>query len=270
MPLPPAPIAEDSCLSRFNVWLMWHRVRKEDFVVSAWAGVSTSQMLIFRAFHAFVFSFLLCWSWFYSAHADTWLIYLTHWGQVVVLIYFITATYLTYNHLYNADTNGTANEEYIHKSWGYKFHYAVFETALDLQWVIVLVYWGLLFSGGHASAKDWILELTAHGYNLVAIMIEFSLCRVPFFWRQVVVVVAFGAFYALFNGIYTAAQTYVYSIITWEGAGSWILVLVLLLVVVIVHGCLIGCTKARASYSRTPETVLPYGATTTATTTAAN
>eukprot|EP00825_Cyclidium_porcatum_P004631 TRINITY_DN12194_c0_g1_i1.p1 TRINITY_DN12194_c0_g1~~TRINITY_DN12194_c0_g1_i1.p1 ORF type:complete len:273 (+),score=26.12 TRINITY_DN12194_c0_g1_i1:113-931(+) len=117
-------------------------------------------------------------------------IYLTTWGVAAVSVYFILITAQMIIQYYMKYDN------FIKRFW--KFNHILFEFAISLQLLIILVFWGILYTKYNLDSF-WVnlANVTLHGGFYLAIWIELAFNSIQFLYRHYIIVAIISAIYMI-------------------------------------------------------------------------
>ena len=136
-------------------------------------------------------------------------------------------------------------------SWYHKIQWVLFYFGVHMAVVVSILYWALLYGGGPVDG----VNANTHLVNCIIALVDVFFSGVPVRILHFIYPVLFGAVYAVFTGIYFAADgtnamgdPYIYSVIDYESspgsAAGWVLAVVLV-IIPIIHLLLFGLYSLR-------------------------
>jgi len=151
---------------------------------------------------------------FYQRSIVYWLIYLTHWGLILELLYLGFGVYVTYM------SSGWTEEKKLPKS--VQMMWFLRAIILPGSFMIFMMYWGLVFDG----TLHFVAVLT-HGLNFIVMALDAAVGRMPYLLLHGLYFIGFAAIYLLWSLIDYAASigdgmgnSYIYSSIDWGNASK--------------------------------------------------
>eukprot|EP00164_Ancoracysta_twista_P001122 GFYU01001473.1.p1 GENE.GFYU01001473.1~~GFYU01001473.1.p1 ORF type:complete len:281 (+),score=89.46 GFYU01001473.1:90-932(+) len=135
--------------------------------------------------------------------------YLTYLSALVISVWFLYSGVLTY--LFAKDPEViTSGKGKVAAEWQYRTN----NLALIGPFLIVVVYWGVIYTGGHVTAYN----VHVHGINFVQTLADFFLSRTEFSIGNAWVTYIYGITYLIFTVIFygaggnnTMGKPYVYT-----------------------------------------------------------
>ena len=155
----------------------------------------------------------------------TWLLFATSWNYIIVTLYFVYAFFVSIKG-YLTDEKGKnyRDAESQRSSWdelsvGLKIFWVFYNTAITICTVVVIMYWALLHDYDKKLSVDLdsYLTIDRHGVNLLLLLVDFFLHKIPFRILHFTFPFAVGVLYAIFNVSYWAGtENIIYSKFDWN------------------------------------------------------
>lgn len=151
-----------------------------------------------------------------------WFTQLTHWTLLFELVYLGFAASTTAMAQFGRVPDGTGRSG---TPWFVSVTWALQPAVLVGSFLVFAMYWALLYDGGAVEA----ISVVTHGVNFGVMLVDFAICRQPFYLAHVYMPLAFALLYLLFSAIYYAAggvyhkdltSRYIYSVIDWSDPSS--------------------------------------------------
>jgi hypothetical protein len=123
-----------------------------------------------------------------------WYAYLTHWGQLVTMLYFVLSltTLLLFHVIQEEPLNFIT-----------RFTWGIFTTIVTVESVITLLYWSLEYNGDALMYR----EVMKHGGFLLLLWIDgFAINRIPIRFKQILWPYLFYILYLLWSVIHSVAK----------------------------------------------------------------
>lgn len=173
-------------------------------------------ILILRGFGFLYTLSVLIASWVIYPNAKLeWLAWLTNWGQVATVAYFL---FSFINTLVSPRTEPKLLAECRAVE---RASYLLFETAFSWNILIALMYWFTVFPYQPGVARiELIVKINVHFVNIVFLCIECLCSSIVFVPVHLMVVLGFLYFYAALNACYTSINGELFAILKWQTFGS--------------------------------------------------
>ncbi|XP_031630444.1 protein rolling stone-like [Contarinia nasturtii] len=200
----------------------------DSFVTSQWQSKSRNTFYLiyrwcFAAFVTCVFVISL------YAHVQgtnnfgKFFIYITRWGLMINLIVGIYGALLvTLWHFCDEYRDGIQTKQTIPRK--FQVYWALHTVALELSFVITIVYWSILYD--HDDSID-LPNILAHIMNSVIMFLDFLIIGFPMRLYHVIQLIFFGVCYAIFSYIYyicgghnAKGKPYIYRVLYWKDIGK--------------------------------------------------
>ncbi len=176
--------------------------------------------MLYVAYRWILAIYFSCWiveSW-RVANGPLYFAYLTSWAFLTFNAYLVIATisttvsYLSAHFINPREEREFSREKFgvRHRPsgcfghadnvlcWYQKLHWLSFTIGSETAFVITLLYWVLLYRGGHVSA----ISANTHLTNGLVAIADLWVCGLPVHLLHVVYLMLFGALYVVFTGIY--------------------------------------------------------------------
>lgn len=167
----------------------------------------------------------------YSLYSLSWayFLYLTNWGfSLCFLFFFITAI-----------------EKHIVKnshSFTWKLAHIIFETAITVEFSIMIFYWTALFHLDYDKHKNdsdlffWFFkQFSVHFFSFLLLWIDNICNHIEIFWNHFIFIVIFQSCYLVLNCIYTLNVKNIYPPIKWVDAMSYVFMLIVFVLLIAHH-----------------------------------
>jgi len=273
---------EENCLSKCCGATICHATAKctgknADFLIDvgswkqAFGGASPlcSKCLppmAFLAVRAILFFFWLGVVIWRAAEGSLHIKYLTHWTLMFELFYLFFALLSTFMAVTGfhgiPDGKGKATPWFISVAWASQ------GTALVMSVLVFLLYWILDYSAvcGTPAGCPVIdfANIAVHGLNALVMIIDATICRMPFHLAHIFMPMIYAVAYLTFNVIWqVSGNGYVYLVLDWQGDGSKAasiaggVVVVVVPLFFVICWCLTrargGCSTGRSGIAPVPE-----------------
>ena len=187
-----------------------------------------------------------------------WLIFLTNWGNTVIVIYFSLGILINFQTLKRKSFPDNQNSE-IQLSSMDSTHDVTFReissaTVLPLKFqcfwlfayfaytingLIVILYWVFVHRERFMrTTESQYFVIHSHGVTYLLVLIDFLLSQIPVRVLHLVYVVLFGLLYGLFSFVYTSVTgVSVYPVLNWNTnpGGASLFCLIAASVIIILH-----------------------------------
>ncbi|XP_072941996.1 protein rolling stone-like [Epargyreus clarus] len=193
-----------------------------DFFVSSWQrGESPVPLLVVRLALATLAVGIFVWS-LSSGASPYWLIYLTNWGLLLVVLTTLSSLLVSFIALCNKLPDVGELPWYVSMYWIF------YNIGVPVAVMITALYWILLYDPDPPEGEpqpDFWLDLATHGFNSCIAVAEVLISRTPVRFLHVYQPLGVGLWYAAFSGIYYAAggtdregNPFIYDILDWRQA----------------------------------------------------
>ena len=150
-----------------------------------------------------------------------WLIYLTHQGLLIELVYLGAAAGTTAASFYYSDVDGTPTAPRP-MPWYCKAAWILQGVALPGSFLIFVLYWALVFDGSLHPISPF-----THGVNFAIMAVDQSLSNQPMYLLHTVFFMIYATCYVLWTVVHYASglkdcdnNRYIYAALDWKYPGS--------------------------------------------------
>ena len=144
---------------------------------------------------------------------ETWFTLVTSWNYILCVVYYLTIFALHLRHHMTSSLD--ENESRI--GWREKFYWVLYTTSFIVCIAITVLFWALLFDESTSrGAFDLFLSIDRHGLNLVLLLFEFMVNKIPVRIYHYIHPFVFLILYVAFNGVYFEfTGLLVYDVLDW-------------------------------------------------------
>ncbi|CEO94907.1 EXPERA domain-containing protein [Plasmodiophora brassicae] len=180
---------------------------------------------------------------------DLYLLYATYWVTMLVFLYFVLVTVISFCQVYRPPPSVTLE----------RVAYVVYELALPFSVTIDVGYWAAINPGGvFGGVDDEISSIQNHAGASFLILIDFVLSDIVLHYRHVVFGFGFILFYLVVNATWTLSTGIpVYNILTWRSATTAYYIIGVLVLFPIVYLPLAALTVKVRSWATRAEQKRP-------------
>lgn len=210
------------------------------------------QYLAFRVLLFVLTLIIFVWSLLDSALDESlrcWLIYLTHQGLFIELVYLGAAAGTTYLSFWYVDVDGTPKAP-RKMPWYCKLAWVLQAIALPGSFLIFVLYWGLVYDGSLHAISPF-----THGVNFIIMCFDQGFSNQPMYLVHGAIFMCYSLFYVAWSVVHYVSglkdcdnNRYIYSSLNWAypGAAGKIAAAVVLVAAPLLNVLFWGCLFKRA------------------------
>ena len=243
-----------------------------------WSRISPKCFLAIRATMATYCIVLMVLSIEYRGFDPAWLLYLTSVNYIIVTGYFITATFISLHYVLShksekgelapntdpvlasdpqfSETNSNHDPPGKQLQWYFKVYFLLFHLVISVCTLVAILFWTVILPIRNVSSLSSyrvFIMIDRHGLNLILVLVEFFLNKVPvrllhFIYGAIVLIL-----YILYNAIYwSASKKLIYgNVLNYEKYPGFVIGLIFggILLLMIIQLCWFAAFRLRTRMS---------------------